>query len=89
MNGCLMKQIPMKSLIMKLLVICLAAGICGTVGGVLFSLCFYSFVPQYRLPDILSDDTAANMHFRFWMAFIVGAVIGIVWSWKAVKDIKL
>jgi ABC-type transporter Mla maintaining outer membrane lipid asymmetry permease subunit MlaE len=72
----------------KLLVMFLAAVIFGLIGGVLFSLHFYGFIPDFMLAKVYLSDTPSKMHFRFWIAFIVGAIIGIIWSYKAVKDLK-
>jgi len=40
------------------------------------------------LARVYLSDTPAKMHLRFWIAFALGAIFGIVWSYKIVKDIK-
>ena len=81
----------MKTFLIKLLVVFLAAVICGIVVGGFFSIFFYSIVDRIvpgRSMEIYTSDTSAKMHLRFWIAFIVGAIIGIIWSYKIVKDLK-
>lgn len=77
-----------KTTLGKLFVIFLAAVICGLVTGVVFSIYFYGLVPRSMLAEVYLSDTPAKMHLRFWIAFAAGAIIGIVWSYKVVKDIE-
>ena len=82
----------MKAFLIKLLVVCLAAVICDTVAGGLFSFFFYGFVNKFmpgRTIEIYISDTPLKIYLRFWIAFIVGAIMGIVWSYKVVKGIEL
>ncbi len=78
----------MKLLLTKIVVFCLAAIVCGGVAGVLFSLYYYSFIPDWRLADVLNSDTHAKVALRFWAAFGVGAVVGVAWAYGVVKTIK-
>lgn len=78
----------MKALLIKIVVICVAAIICGGVAGVLFFLYYYGFVPRRQLADVLNSDTYAKMNLRFWAAFAVGAAFGGVWSYRIVKAMK-
>ncbi len=78
-----------KALLTKISVICVIAVVCGGVAGLLFSLCFYGFVPRHMLSDVLDSDTEAKMNLRFWGAFAVGAIFGVVWSYRMVKDMEL
>ena len=78
----------MRVLLMKVTVVCLAAIVCGGVAGALFSLWYYGFIPRYRLGDVLDSDTYAKMALRFWAAFAIGAIFGVVWSYRAVKTMK-
>jgi hypothetical protein len=78
----------MKTLMVKIAVVCLAALVCGSVAGVRFSLWYYDFIPDWRIADVLDSDTYAKMAFRFWAAFIVGAVFGGVWVYRVVKNTK-
>jgi hypothetical protein len=78
----------MKALLVKTVVVCLAAVIWGGVAGVLFSLWYDGFIPEHRLGDVLDSDTSAKMWLRFWAASAVGAVFGVAWSYRVVKDIK-
>jgi hypothetical protein len=78
-----------KAILLKTLVVCIAAGVCGAIAGVLFSVFFYNFVPRSMLTEVYLSDTHAKMKLRFWIAFGVGAVFGIVWSYRIVKDLDL
>ncbi|MHC4534237.1 MAG: hypothetical protein ACYS6K_09805 [Planctomycetota bacterium] len=66
----------------------IGAVIFGLVVGVLFSLFFYGFIPRPWLAQVYLSDTPKKMHFRFWMAFVAGAIAGSIWSYQAVKDIE-
>lgn len=79
----------MKPVLIKILVVCLIAAICGAVVGVLFSLYFYGFIPRPWLAKVYLSDTAAAAKLRFWLAFAAGAVFGAVWSYRIVKDLEL
>ncbi len=79
----------MKALLVKVVVVCLAALVCGAVAGVLFSLWYYGFIPRPMLTDVYLSDTYARMRLRFWIAFAVGAVFGVVWSYRIIKTMKL
>jgi len=78
----------MKALLIKTVVVCVAALICGVVAGVLFSLWYYGFIPRPMLTDVYLSDTYAAMRLRFWAAFAVGAGFGGVWSYRMVKTMK-
>ncbi len=79
----------MRTLLVKVAVVCLVAIICGGVAGVLFSLWYYGFIPRPMLTDAYLSDTQARMRLRFWIAFAVGAVFGAVWSYRIVRTMKL
>lgn len=79
----------MKTVLVKILVVCVAALICGVVAGVLVSLFYYDVVPQPMLVETYLSDTYAKMRLRFWIAFAVGAIFGVVWSYRVVKSIDL
>ncbi len=79
----------MKALLTKITVVCVIAVICGVIAGGLFSLCFYGFVPEHKLAEVYVADTPAKAKLRFWIAFAAGAVFGIVWSYRIVKDMEL
>ena len=72
----------------KLLVVFLGAVIFGLIAGVLFTIYFYGFVPDSILAKVYLSDTPAKMRLRFWIAFAVGAIFGIIWTYRAVKDIE-
>jgi len=76
-------------LLIKGTVILVIAGICGGIAGVLLSLLFYGFIPAPWRADIYLSDTEAKMRLRFWVAFAVGAIFGVAWSYKVVKDMEL
>jgi len=78
-----------KALLIKGTVILVIAGICGGIAGVLLSLLFYGFIPAPWRADIYLSDTEAKMRLRFWVAFAVGAIFGVAWSYKVVKDMEL
>ncbi len=78
-----------KAWLIKGMVILAIAVICGGIAGLLFSLWFYGFVPRHMLSDVLDSDTEAKMHLRFWGAFAVGAIFGVAWSYRVVKDMEL
>jgi hypothetical protein len=78
----------MKTLAVKVVVVGVAALICGSGAGLLFSLWYYGLIPEDWIADVLDSDTHAKMAFRFWAAFIVGAIFGGVWVWRVVKNIK-
>ena len=75
-----------KATLIKLSIICLAAVVCGVIVGVLFSIFFYGLLPRDIGTEVYLADTHAKMHLRFWIAFAVGAVIGIIWAYRVVKD---
>ena len=79
----------MKPLAIKIVVVVLIAAICGVVVGGLFSLFFYGFVPRHMLADVLASDTSTKAKWRFWIAFLAGAIFGAVWSYRMVKDMDL
>ncbi len=79
----------MKALLIKIAMVGVIAAVCGGIAGLLFSLCFYGLIPRYLLPAVLDSDTVAKMHLRFWGAFAVGAIFGVVWSYRMVKDMEL
>ena len=79
----------MKAILIKLLVIFIVAVIYGTVVGFLFSIWFYGFITRHMFAEVYLSDTPEKLRFRFWVAFAVGAVVGIVWSYKVVKDMEL
>ena len=77
----------MKALLIKILVVCIIAVICGVLVGPAFSLFYYGFIPRPYRAEIYLSDTYAKMKIRFWLAFAAGAVFGAVWSYKIVKSI--
>ena len=79
----------MKSLLLKILVVSIIAVVCGAIVAVLFSLSYYGLFPQHRLADAYLADTPAKAKLRFWLAFAAGAVFGIVWSYRMVKEMEL
>lgn len=78
-----------KAWLIKGTVILLIAVICGGIAGLLFSLFFYGFIPAPWRAHIYLSDTEAKMKLRFWGAFAVGAIFGVVWSYRIVKDMEL
>jgi len=74
-----------KSLAIKVIVVCLGGVICGLVVAVLFSLFFYGFLPSPLRAEVYLSDTRAKVKFRFWAAFILGTVLGMVWIYKAIR----
>lgn len=80
----------MKGVLIKILVICIIAAICGVIAGIGFSLFFYGLIPDNDLlARVYLSDTEAKVRFRFWMAFAAGAIFGAVWSYRIVKSIDL
>ena len=65
------------------------AVVCGGIAGVLLSLFFYGFIPAPWRADIYLSDTEAKMKPRFWLAFPVGAIFGVAWSYTVVNDMEL
>ncbi len=80
----------MKTLVTKIIAVCVIAVICGLTVGALFSLFYYDLISDWdwRYQTYLSD-TDAKVRTRFWRAFGVGAVLGAAWSWRVVKRMKL
>jgi len=72
-----------------ILPVCLIAAICGGVVGMLFSLCFYGLIPRPWSTELYLSDTPATVKLRFWIASAAGAIFGVVWSYKMVKDMDL
>lgn len=79
----------MKTLLTKIAMVCIIAAVCGGIVGLLFSLFFYGLVPRYMLSAVLDSDTEAKMKLRFWGAFAAGAIFGVVWSYRMVRDMEL
>jgi len=77
-----------KALLLKALVVCIIAMVCGTLAGVAFSLLYYGLIPTPMRADVYLSDTYAKMRLRFWLAFAAGAVFGAVWSYRIVKSIE-
>ena len=78
----------MKTWLIKAVAVCIIAVICGCIGGLLFSLYFYGFVPRHMLADVLESDTEAKMKLRFWIAFAVSAIPGLAWAYRILRDVQ-
>lgn len=46
-------------------------------------------LPRHQMTEVYLSDTPEKVKLRFWIAFAVGAIFGLVWSYRVVKNMGL